>query len=407
MLMVSQRGAVSVTNPSGPDLPERATYDPISGDVTVSPYSSIPPLRTPVFNNSAGSAKPQINEYRQFWQLFIDVGKSYPWTNFPGVNRIEFEYKKTTTGLVLKQVRPVFTGAALTKCIFLPEKATFYTYQAGLLSSLEETHKEKCIWEFESSGWLPNSSSMSGSSLFSTARVTLVSGAKVMTRDMESLSSGFVSETPGGGSVVGTWSGLTGTSALTFNNFEDLPLTLSFPYQIPESQPFLLPSDAIMYLTWGGATNPILLTPRNLNHDYPPPHLVTRTVSTNGVTVEIRFWRGVSASVPIVGLGPTEYLWDWDQTTITGLTEQPIILKGYFSQTYAPSRHNSQEEFLFEPSLEPGLPPEQLQQLAAKNIQRIYAGFNMLIYAGGPPTRATFMQLVGSDGVRRSVPLNP
>jgi hypothetical protein len=241
--------------------------------------------------------------------------------------------------------------------------------------------------------------------------VTLVSDGKVVTRDMESLSSGFVSETPlakpGGGGVLGTWSGLAGTSALTINNFEDLPLTLSFPYHIPESQPLLLPSDAIMFLTWGGATNPILLTPRNLASGYPPPHLVTRTVSTNGVTMEVKFWRAVSASVPIVGMGPTEYLWDWDQTTITGLTEQPIVLKGYFSQTYAPSRHNFQEEFLFEPSLEPGLPPEQLQQLAAKNIQRIYAGFNVLVYSGGPPTTASLIQLVGSDGVRRSVPINP
>ena len=51
---------------------------------------------------------------------------------------------------------------------------------------------------------------------------------------------------------------------------------------------------------------------------------------------------------------------EWEQSRISGLTVEPIVLQGYYSQTYGPWHHNFSEEFIFEPRLEPGLPAEQL-----------------------------------------------
>lgn len=70
--------------------------------------------------------------------------------------------------------------------------------------------------------------------------------------------------------------------------------------------------------------------------------------------------------------GYTAPLVKFNQTTLTGLTSQPITLTGYFSQTYRPGHHNFTEEFIFEPALEPGLPTPLLTELQAANIQAIY-----------------------------------
>jgi hypothetical protein len=66
----------------------------------------------------------------------------------------------------------------------------------------------------------------------------------------------------------------------------------------------------------------------------------------------------------------------WDSTTITGLTKQPLVLRGWYSQTYVAETHNVNERFLFEPGLEVGLPAEQRDELRAKNIWLIYASMH-------------------------------
>ncbi len=62
----------------------------------------------------------------------------------------------------------------------------------------------------------------------------------------------------------------------------------------------------------------------------------------------------------------------WEQTTIEGLTTEPIVLTGYYSQTFRPEHHNLTEHFLFEPRLEPGISAEILSQLQDMNIRFIH-----------------------------------
>jgi hypothetical protein len=60
------------------------------------------------------------------------------------------------------------------------------------------------------------------------------------------------------------------------------------------------------------------------------------------------------------------------QTCIKGLTTEPILLTGYFSQSVGGGAHLCPKNFLFEPGLESGISPKILNELRAKNIRLIY-----------------------------------
>lgn len=99
-------------------------------------------------------------------------------------------------------------------------------------------------------------------------------------------------------------------------------------------------------------------------------YLVTREGTVQGKRVRTRFYhpptpRGDSA-------GYTAPLEAWKDTVITGFTSEPIVLRGFWSQTYRPGHHNFTEEFIFEPRLEDGLAPALKAELEAANVQWIY-----------------------------------
>jgi hypothetical protein len=62
----------------------------------------------------------------------------------------------------------------------------------------------------------------------------------------------------------------------------------------------------------------------------------------------------------------------WVQTTIEGYTTAPLILQGFYSQTYHAGHHNIKEHFLFEPRLEPGMSQASLDELATQDIRLIH-----------------------------------
>ena len=62
----------------------------------------------------------------------------------------------------------------------------------------------------------------------------------------------------------------------------------------------------------------------------------------------------------------------WVETYIEGYTTEPIVLYGYYSQTYRPEHHNLIEHYLFEPRLEPGMSQTILDELQAGDIRLIH-----------------------------------
>ena len=120
---------------------------------------------------------------------------------------------------------------------------------------------------------------------------------------------------------------------------------------------------------------------------------VQRTLrGSGGLEIQTRFFwqqppgRGIA--------NKTADLLRWDETRIAGLTTSPIILRGYYSQTYRPGHHNFWEEFIFEPRLEEGIPAEVLAELQARSILYIYA-----VWGEGTPN----IQTLGYDGKFRSL----
>jgi len=99
-------------------------------------------------------------------------------------------------------------------------------------------------------------------------------------------------------------------------------------------------------------------------------------VKTNVATIQTSFyWPKEPGGIMIY----TAPLLRFVETRITGLTTDPIVLTNCYSQTYGPGHHNFTEEFIFEPRLDPGVPPATLAELNAANIQLIY-----VFWQGGP-----------------------
>jgi hypothetical protein len=70
--------------------------------------------------------------------------------------------------------------------------------------------------------------------------------------------------------------------------------------------------------------------------------------------------------------GYTAPLSSWVETVIEGYTSEPIVLHGWYSQTYRPEHHNFAEHFMFEPRLEPGISQQILDELRAQDIRLIH-----------------------------------
>jgi hypothetical protein len=71
-------------------------------------------------------------------------------------------------------------------------------------------------------------------------------------------------------------------------------------------------------------------------------------------------------------MGGTPTSVQFEQTRIEGLTTEPIVLTGYFSQSFGGGSHLCPKNFLFEPALEPGISQAILDELKDKNVKYIY-----------------------------------
>src|SRR5690606_25194845 len=114
----------------------------------------------------------------------------------------------------------------------------------------------------------------------------------------------------------------------------------------------------------------------------PSPKDIFRTrlaTGPGGVTINIRYyWPPPPGGV---GAGYTAPLARFVDTTITGYTSRPIVLQGYYSQTYRPEHHKFGEHFLFEPGLgqglDHGLDADLLAEMRARNsrLMHVNAGY--------------------------------
>ena len=122
----------------------------------------------------------------------------------------------------------------------------------------------------------------------------------------------------------------------------------------------------------------------------------SRSFAAHGLEIETAFywwdyWPG--------GVGTTGTLQSWEETTITGLASRPIVLRGEYSQTYAPAHHNFYEDFIFDPHLEESMAPDILAELRAGNIRALVVRSELV----GPERTLSGIWIWGFDQTLRSL----
>jgi hypothetical protein len=156
----------------------------------------------------------------------------------------------------------------------------------------------------------------------------------------------------------------------------DSPLQLSAVYSSPApvlDEALVVTNEAVNLWRCPAITPESLLQQRTIN-------------TTNGWSIQTSYYW------PPRGIEEHSWLIQFVETKITGLTSVPIVLKGYFSQTYGSWHHNIREQFLFEPRLEPGIPEATLNELKAANIQLIFVEWQLFQQQVGS------VQVLGFDG---------
>jgi hypothetical protein len=396
--MVTQLGAVSVTNPDGTSVPEivsasdfyQSGYHTLS--LSLKQYSSLVPLGSYVMGWQA--------DYRKFIELFQAIGlgfhQFYPAkTNF----YLDFEYKKDANlGLLVKQVREMLQPDVVTQTtpFLIDEPTTWRVIQMAGGGQVFGTHRLKSLLSLHTASLrLYPTNVLKG--IYTQGSLEYHENGALQTLGGPIVS--WASESTSSSSSTLRWSTGTGASSRAWR------LDTTITTNVTGSQPPVLtqqdfhPNLSARYATpmpkingqgpSTTATNEMVRLEPVPAFDTPGP-LQVRTLQTNGITLQTSYyWPKTSG-----GLVPfSSPLLRFAETHITGLTTNPIVLTNYYSQSYGAFNHNYYEEFIFDPRLDPGSSPALLAELQAANIQLIYAWIN------GGTNRVLYV--LGYDGVFR------
>jgi hypothetical protein len=377
--LVTQLGAVSITNPEGNAVPEvirASSWASGAAWLEVNRHSSLVPLGDHVL--------VWEQDYRDLFRLLDLSAKAYE-AAFPGKTQIalDFEYKKVAPrGLLsVDQIReipqPPDSGSSIP---WLLNETNRYALQQGELGELFAYHRLKSSWSFQTANLRldPDNLALSFHRQFS-ADLLLGRTPTNIIGDLRALPD-FQHHREGDTSIE-RWTWGEGEDSRQFE------LRTWLPTEIPSgNSPLIFLGDGrielvVAYPTprpaWThlgpGTTRTDHVTLMPVDPVGPLSLRQSRRLNQGNLEVETSFYwpsepRGPSA-------GYTAPLQGWVQTTITGLISRPIVLRGDYSQSYQPGHHNFWETFLFDPHLEPGLDPELLEELTARNIRGLVAGY--------------------------------
>jgi hypothetical protein len=374
--IVTQLGAESVTNPDGTANPEVVDYFRSGNIVGVDlrQRSSRVPLGAFVMDWEA--------DYRGFGDLFKTVADGFH-ALYPAKSRfyLDFEYKKDVNlGLVLKQVReipnPAMTNRTTSFLIDEPVEWVVAQREAG---DVFGNHRLKSTWALHAATVRLSPANLA-QGIYTQGTLNYAENGVVQTLSGTLSSWPNASNSPSGS--LNYWSTGTGTNQrkwslntgiITNVTGAQPPIFTQNDFETYVSVGYATPQPTISYLgEFSTTTNEIaFLEPRRVLG--PNDILKQYTASKPGVVnIEIKFYW---PNEPPAAAGYTAPLVRFVETCITRLTTQPIVLTGYYSQTYRPGHHNFTEEFIFEPRLEPGLSAATLGELQAANIQFLHVHF--------------------------------
>jgi hypothetical protein len=401
--MATQEGAVSVTNPDGSAVPEITTISRFgaSPSASVQQHSSLVPFGAKVL------AFP--SEYYSFGDLFEQVAKAFQ-AYYPTKSNytLDFEYKKLEPGILqVKQVRELPSADPNTKTptYLLNEPSEWRVFQ-GEYGTVFGNHRLKAKFHLTTADLKLTTNAIKQSVFGDSVVEYLHDGElRILAGAPSTFSNGMYTvgpSDPWGTPLMDSW---TITSS---NNHQRVSLvTILRTTAAADESPLMtlgdarleyrsVYSNAVPILEFNGQTNwvneeSVWLT--KMESTNAQSILQTRTVPRDkGAEITTSFYWPQPPSGATAGY--TAPLAAWRETRIEGLTTDPLVLRGYYSQTYRPEHHNFSENFLFEPALEPGMSRSILDELLAKDIRQIY------VFWGGNEMQ-TSVYVAGVDGVFR------
>lgn len=403
-VMVTQKGAVSVTNPEGnakPEIVRGGEYD-----LQMEQSSSLVPL--------GGHVLEWPGEYELLRDLLFRVREAYraPTGSAGGEKPdLDFEYKKVVPGqLLLKQVRPIPRPATTApRSYLLNEPTRYWVYQSEFTDVLAN-HRLKCFLTLENKNLQLNATNLD-ECFYTQARFEFRVGtqtqvvAGAMTDWPEAAHS--VTNDPSRGTVVtDAWTFGEGASRRRFELASVIPAGVVGPI-IPQAE--IRRRLSVEYATpvpilgeRGGVTSreeiQLVASPDLASLQAGTKDEFAATNQTARLEFEIAFLTSTNASGPPLGVDKNFWgtypaaLSPWMKTRITGLTKEPIDLAGYWSQSAKAGHKYRYAYYIFEPGLEPDVPAAQLDELRAANIQMIHVEREVWT------TGSSVVTLVGLDG---------
>lgn len=387
--IVTQPGAVSVTNPEDGSIPEDVQVYVFGGNY----YPDLMRSASRLVLGQTTMTWP--SDYHTLTSLLVTVANRYATEN-PGVTSfaLDFEFKKTTVSngpanLEIKQVRPLpRPGTAPTVTPMLvnnPQRWCLFQGETGNVLSNHRLKAEMMLGT-DSKRLSPANltTSFMGAAtmrLNAQCRVAAVAGEP----DQWPAASWTFAPPPNSTAPVATQRWRFGAA-----DIPGITNPRQYALEIEDVRPLVSPAESpVVWLGDFGFGNRHIIR-MYATYDQPVPvvnwlgqiELVTtdnaafcpcpnptglpvqRLLSDGGVTIDTRFqWVPGGAAA-----GYTFDLASWERTIITGLIPRPIELRSWWSQTYRPGHHNFSEDFVFDPRLEPGMPPAILHALSQAGV---------------------------------------
>ena len=386
--MVTQKGAVSVTNPEGSAIPEVVDGYLYRG---ASNYEGVSLKQRSSFSLLGEEAVMDWEEdYLLMIEMLYQISQAYI-KRFPENQEphLEFEYKKVRDGeLVIKQIReiPMNSSSGSEDLAVIGSSSELMVFQ-GEYGTVMGNHRLKSLWRMKGENRWINPQSERNSFIAETQVEIALSGdtKKINGKPSDWSNHRFRVRQSGNLSYARdswNWNSEHGQASYWIDG--QMPNSTEYekdPVRGLSQINYFLGVDyrnsVSVYNSGFGGVNES--TTKNDTVKLVPGHpsdpaqegsiLQTRSFSSGGVSIETHFYWPPYPKGPTAGY--TSPLEKWVQTTITGLTVKPIILKGYFSQTYRPGHHNFWEDFVFEPSLDDDLSFSQINELQKRNVRQI------------------------------------
>lgn len=387
----TQSGAVSVTNPNLGVLPEVVRFSTgVTTNLVFESGSTLVPFGSHVFAQDA--------DYLALVELLRQVAVGYSeWLTNKSRFQLDFEYKlEAGLGLALKQVRELpSTDLSATSPVVLLDQPTRYWISGDAFS----VHRLKSEWNLAiqsrpigTNAWDTRLYRSRSAHFFNGADVVPVLGDPASWGDP---TQSILNPDPSTVWVLNRWARNSATGKARVTLLTQVPKVV--PSTVSAVQ--LLSDLSLKLIVDFPGTVPIpssdgstLYVSSNTVRLFPYPETQTADIAgaeqfeTRGIRANTAFQlmrsEGVQSTANLctdagigTGKAPYTFVSVGNQTTLFGLISTPIVLLSQASQTYllhGREGHETVEELICEPGLEPDLPVSQRQELELKNIRAIY-----------------------------------